>query len=98
MNSLYCRETLIKLLNLTNSVYKFNKDDGETKKKWYQNFLLSRERSRWSHVGRWSNGHGMFTRQGSQGMLVREHVRSPGTLRHDYVSTQDTLVSEHVST
>ena len=46
------------------------------------------------HVGRWSRGHASLVRQGTQGMLAREHVTSQATFTREYVSTQGMLTPE----
>ena len=56
------------------------------------------------HVGRSSRGHTSYVRQGTQGMLVREHVSLQETLAHEPINMQSMLTSEapkhsrHVST
>ena len=56
------------------------------------------------YFGRWSSGHASRVRQGSQGMLACEHVRSQATLIREYISTQSMLTcnarkhSRHVGT
>ena len=59
-------KTAIKLSNLTNSVYNATSNGGELKKV-ASKYVLSRQK-------RWSRDHASHVRQGTQGMLPREHV------------------------
>ena len=93
MNSRCWGKTLIKLLNLTNSVYNFNNNGSETGKSGIKTTKESQD------VGRWSRGHASRVRQGTQGMLVHKHVSSQITLTREYISMQCMLTSqasEHV--
>ena len=88
-NSCYWRKTLIKLSNLTNSVYNFNNNGSETEKVAPK--LLTKQAR---YVGRWSRGQASHLKQGTQGMLEREHLSSQGTLTGEYVSTQGIMTGE----
>ena len=98
MNSRYLRKALIKLLNLTNSVY--NSPIMAVKLKKMISNLLTEETK---HVGRWSRGYISHVRQGSiRGMLSTwAHQLAQVTLTHEYISTQSMLsreVHNHSST
>ena len=75
--------------NLTNSVYNFNNNDSETEKKASK--LLAEEAK---HIGRCLCFHTSLVREGTQGMLTREHVSSQATLTREYKSTQGALTRE----
>ena len=91
MNSRYWGKTVIKPLNLTNSVYNFSNNGSVIENSGIKTSTLARE-----HV----SAQGTLTREcvSTKGTLVREHVSMEGTLARDHVSTQDTLTREHVST
>ena len=68
--------------------------------------LLTEEKE---HVDKWSRGHASRVKQGTQGMLAREHMSSLATLTLEYIahktcwhvrhlSTQGTLAGEQEST
>ena len=75
MNLRYWGKTLIKLLNLANSVYNFNKM--AVKLKNVASKLLTEEAK---HVGRWSRGHASRMRQVAQIILAGEQVSPQATL------------------
>ena len=81
MNSRYWGKTVIKLLNLTNSVYNFINTDSETESSGIKTSTLTRE-----HV----STQGTFAREhiSTQGPLAHKHVSTQGTLARDHVSTQ----------
>ena len=72
MNSRYWGRTVIKLLNLTNSVYNFSNNGSETENSDIKTSTLARE-----HV----NTQGMLARENisTQGTLARKHARHVGT-------------------
>ena len=60
------------------------------KKKWHQNYLLRRQVML-------AGDHIVKTRhvkQGTQGMLAREHLSPQSTLTHEYITTQGMLTRE----
>ena len=69
MNSRYWGKTVIKLLNLTNSVYNFSNNGSETENSGIKTSTLARE-----HV----STQGTLAREhvSTQGTLAREHVFS----------------------
>ena len=78
MNSCYWGEALLKLLNLTNSVYSLYNNVSETEKVASK---LPTEEVR--HVSRWSRDHASCMRLGIQGMLARDQVSVRATLAHE---------------
>ena len=72
MNSRYRGKTIIKLLNLTNSVFNFSNNGSETENSGIKTSMLADE-----HV----SNQGTLSREHvrAQGMLTREHVSTQGT-------------------
>ena len=83
MNSRYWGKTVIKLLNLTYSVYNFSNNGSETKNSGIKTSTMARE-----HVS--TQGTLAPEHISTQGTLVRKHA--------SHVITQNTLAREHVIT
>ena len=90
MNLRYWRKSVIKLLNLTNSVYNFSNNGSEAENSGIKTSTLAREHL--STQDRLAREY-----RSTQGTLAREHVNKQGTLAREHVSTQDTLAREHES-
>ena len=72
MNSRYWAKAVIKLLNLTNSVYNFSNNGSETENSGIKTSTLPRE-----HVS--VQGALAHEHVSTQGMWVREHAKHVGT-------------------
>ena len=84
MNLRYWGKTVIKLLNLINSVYHFSNNDSETENSGIKTRMLARE-----YVS--TKGTQYLS---TQGTLAREHVSMQSTLaRENVLSTQGTQFS-----
>ena len=68
MDSRYSGKTLIKLSNLTKSVYKFNKNCSKTEKSGMKTAKHAK------HIGRWSLAYTSHVRLGTSGLLESEHL------------------------
>ena len=77
MNSRYCGKTVIKLLNLINSVYNFSKNCSETENSGIKTSTLARE-----HVG--TQGTLAHEYVSTQGTLACEHVSMQDTLASEH--------------
>ena len=91
MNSRYWGKTVIKLLNLTNSVYNFSNNGNKTENSGIKTSMLARE-----HV----STQGTLEREhmSTHDTLAREHVSKQDTLSREHISTQNTLAHEYMST
>ena len=89
MNSRYWGKTIIKLLNLINSVYIFSNNGSETENSSIKTSTLVRE-----HV----STQVTLAREhvSTQGTLELEYVNTQGMLAREHVGTQYTLACEHV--
>ena len=107
MNSRYWGTTLIKLLNLTNSVYNFNNNGSETGKNAMKTAYW-RGKACWQvivwpykpceardsrHVDRWARELASHV-----DTWVHKHAWDVDTLAREHLNTQGILAHEHVST
>ena len=90
MNLRYWGKTVIKLLNLINSVYNFSSNGNKFEKSGIKTSMLACE-----HLS--MQGTLPHECVSTQGMLACELVSTQGTLAHEHINMQGTLACEHIS-